>query len=86
MWKHEKHADYLYFWDWGVNSGQEWMIGHSPTSPVRGIRSVNVEGSPRDGSVCVTDVAKADQWMILTEANQWVNDDTFSLRCSGDVR
>ena len=38
VWKHESRHNYLYFWEWGVNTGTEWMVGHSPFSSVRGIR------------------------------------------------
>ena len=38
VWRHESRQVYIYFWNWGVNSGQEWMVGHSPGSAVRGIR------------------------------------------------
>jgi hypothetical protein len=79
VWRHEARSNYIYFWDWGVNSGQEWMVGHSPDSPVRGIRSTNMEGSGR-GDVCVTDVT--ERWMVLTETEEWLPDDTFSLQCS----
>ena len=81
MWKQEGRTNYLYYWDWGVNAGQEWMVGHRPHSSVRGIRSTNREGALA-GSVCVTDVAKADQWLVLTEEEEWVQDDTFSLQCN----
>ena len=39
VWKHDHRQNYIYLWDWGVNSGMEWMVGHSYNSPVRGIRS-----------------------------------------------
>ena len=38
VWKHETRQNYVYYWEWGVNSGTEWMIGHSPYSSERGIR------------------------------------------------
>ena len=38
VWKHESRQNYLYYWEWGVNTGTEWMVGHSPFSSVRGIR------------------------------------------------
>ena len=33
--------NYVYFWEWGLNTGSEWMMGHSPYSSERGIRSIN---------------------------------------------
>ena len=30
--------NYVYYWEWGLNTGSEWMIGHSPYSSERGIR------------------------------------------------
>ena len=38
VWRHESRQNFLYFWEWGVNTGTEWMVGHSPFSSVRGIR------------------------------------------------
>ena len=38
VWRHEARQNYVYYWEWGLNSGAEWMIGHSPYSPERGIR------------------------------------------------
>jgi hypothetical protein len=81
MWKQEGRSNYIYYWDWGVNSGQEWMVGHNPYSAVRGIRSTNQE-SDRAGSVCVTDVANPSQWFVLTEEEEWVQDETFSMQCN----
>ena len=30
--------NYVYYWEWGLNTGAEWMMGHSPYSSERGIR------------------------------------------------
>lgn len=38
VWKHISRQNYIYYWEWGVNTGAEWMIGHSPYSSERGIR------------------------------------------------
>ena len=38
VWRHEARQNFIYFWQWGVNSGAEWMLGHSPHSSERGIR------------------------------------------------
>ncbi len=62
---------YLYFYDWGPNSGSNWMIGLNPTTNSRGVESLNLEeqrpvgdeepaaavGSERDKylNICVTD-------------------------------
>ena len=27
VWKHSSRQNYIYFWEWGVNTGSEWMIG-----------------------------------------------------------
>ena len=43
VWKHESRQNYLYYWQWGVNTGTEWMVGHSPFSSVRGIRQETIE-------------------------------------------
>ena len=81
MWKHENRQNYIYFWDWGVNSGAEWMVGHSPDSSVRGIRSTNLERSGAF-SVCVMDAhLQGDGGWQMWTGHVFVSDDSFKMSC-----
>ena len=81
VWKHLTRQNYLYYWEWGVNTGTEWMFGHSPFSSERGIRSDNLEGLG-EMSICFEDAARVGDWHILTEDNNWITDDTLRIECS----
>ena len=80
VWKHIHRQNYVYYWEWGINAGSEWMVGHSQYSSVRGIRSNNMEGLV-DRAICVKDVPLVGEWNIHTRDNEWVNDDTFNIEC-----
>ena len=80
VWRHEARQNFLYYWEWGVNTGTEWMVGHSPFSSERGIRSDNLEGLG-EMSICFDDAEKVGDWHILTENNVWITDDTFRVQC-----
>ena len=80
VWKHASRQNFVYYWEWGVNTGTEWMLGHSPYSSERGIRSENMERRG-DLAICVSDVPKVGEWQIYTEEEQWTTDDTFSVKC-----
>ena len=48
-------------------------------------RSENLERM-KELSICVTDVEKVGGWNILTEDNEWVKDETFSVKCLHDSK
>lgn len=47
---------YIYFWDWGPNSGQNWMISQDPQTQYRGIESPNLENLPASDGGCLHEV------------------------------
>lgn len=80
VYKHTHRQNYVYYWEWGINAGSEWMVGHSPFSSVRGIRSNNMEGLG-DRAICVRDVPFVGEWNIHMRDNEWTNDETFNVKC-----
>ena len=67
-----------------MNAGSEWMVGHSPFSSVRGMRSNNMEGLG-DRAICVDDVPKVGEWNIHMRDNEWTVDKTFHVECIKEV-
>ena len=84
VYKHTHRQNYVYYWEWGVNAGSEWMVGHSPFSSVRGMRSNNMEGLG-GRAICVDDVPKVGEWNIHMRDNEWTVDKTFHVECIKEV-
>jgi hypothetical protein len=67
-------AQYVYYHDWGPNSGANWMIGLGEGSNSRGVESFNVENVAKGMkfmNICVTDAAKAGPFRVSERARNY---------------
>ncbi len=51
-------AGFIYYWDWGPNSGANWLISSNSDGTNRGIESDNVETGATNYTMCLNEVHK----------------------------
>ena len=48
---------FIYYWDWGPNSGSNWLISSDAEGTNRGIESDNVETGSTNYTMCLNQVS-----------------------------
>ena len=49
-------SGFIYYWDWGPNSGSNWLISSNSDGTNRGIESDNVESGATNYTTCLNQV------------------------------
>lgn len=73
---------YIYYWDWGPNSGANWLIGSDPDGVSRGIESENVETGTTNYTMCLNQVPSLIWGPVSVEVNGF----SLKARRAGDFR
>ena len=72
---------YIYYHDWGPNSGTNWMVSRSRNGgSSRSIESHNVEPGYWNKTMCLIDALESGYFQVYN-GNTWVIDLTFKIRC-----
>ena len=72
--------NFLYYWDWGPNSGANWMISEKYWEGNRGIESYNLEDSSHN--VCAEDLHYTGPMKVWNRADRaWQTDWNLRLEC-----
>ena len=68
-----RHVDtndnWLYYWDWGPNSGTNWMVSNKYWENKRSFESQNLEYHS-DNNVCVEDLHKVGPMKVWNTADR----------------
>ena len=71
--------NFLYYWDWGPNSGANWMVSDKFWETNRGIESYNLETFPQQ-SICPEDLHLVGPMKVWNSADRaWQTDWTLRL-------
>ena len=80
-----KHIDqdlFIYFYDWGPNSGANWMIGTLSGSSGRIVETYNLEDHATDkGSECLVSENSELQWKNVQDNDNIMIMESFSITC-----
>ena len=80
VFRHLDGPNFLYYWDWGPNSGSNWMISPKHWEGNRGMESYNLENSRHN--VCAEDLHKTGPMKVWNTADRaWQTDWTLRLEC-----
>ena len=72
---------YIYYHDWGPNSGTNWMVSRSRSGgSSRSIESHNVEPGYSNNTMCLNDALKSGFFQVFN-GDTWVIDLTFKVNC-----
>ena len=72
---------FLYYWDWGPNSGSNWMVSQKYWETNRGIESYSLEDYPQH-NVCAEDLHTVGPMKVWNTADlAWQTDWTLRLEC-----
>ena len=72
---------YIYYYDWGPNSGANWMISELPNGSLRTIESPNVESGYSNNTMCFNE-ALASGFFQVFNGDRWVIDLTLKVLCT----
>merc|ERR1711915_139249 len=81
-YKHTDIDEFIFYHDWGPNSGANWMFSNEVGSTNRGIESSNVEAGVTNHTQCLAEVGMTGRigpWMVWTADSGWKEDLEFSL-------
>ena len=71
--------NFLYYWDWGPNSGANWMVSDKYWETDRGIESYNLERFPHH-NLCAEDLHLVGPMKVWNSADRaWQTDWTLRL-------
>ena len=71
---------YIYYYDWGPNSGTNWMISSMPNGRSRNIESHNVEPGYTNKTMCLNEALESGFFQVFN-GKTWVVDLTFKIFC-----
>ena len=72
---------YIYYHDWGPNSGTNWMVSRSRNGgSSRSIESHNVEPGYWNKTMCLNEALESGFFQVYN-GNTWVIDLTFKIKC-----
>ena len=71
---------YIHYYDWGPNSGANWMISRTANSELRSIESHNVEPGYSNSTMCLNNALESGFFQVFN-GNTWVVDLTFKVLC-----
>ena len=59
-------TSYIYYWDWGPNSGANWVVTNNPNDGTsRGIESANVEYGVVNRTICLNEARQAGEFLVF---------------------
>jgi hypothetical protein len=64
-------SGFIYYWDWGPNSGSNWLISSNSDGTNRGIESDNVESGATNYTTCLNQVNLHIQERFISFHSQW---------------
>ena len=71
---------YIHYYDWGPNSGTNWMVSRFLDDNSRNIESHNVEPGYSNTTMCLNNALKSGFFQVFNGDN-WVVDLTFKVLC-----
>lgn len=90
FYTHEKGGSFIYYWDWGPNSGCNWVVTNdADDGNNRGIESANVEYGKTllvNNTVCFNEARKAGEFSVWNgEAQNWQIDRSVRVLCDPET-
>ena len=72
---------YIHYFDWGPNSGANWMVSRNfPNGNLRSIESFNVEPGYSNTTMCLSNTLNSGFFQVFN-GDTWVVDLTFNVVC-----
>ena len=81
-YKHTDWEEYIFYYDWGPNSGANWMFTNQIGSTERGMESVNVEFANQTECLAETELQGRQRvWMVWAGDDGWEEDSLLRILC-----
>ena len=81
--KEDGTRNYIYYWDWGVNSGTNWVVTNNINDGTsRGIESPNVEYGYANSTICLNHARNEGEFRVFNAGTgSWENDRSLRILC-----
>ena len=79
----DEATSYIYYWDWGPNSGANWVVTNNPRDgSSRGIESAHVENGVANNTICLNNARQAGEFLVFnSRTGSWENDRSLRVLC-----